>query len=115
LPQPRFFSQLRQELGILSASVVPWRSVPRAALQFREWDDHIVVRNDQSGSTHLLGPLAGRVLQMLVEGDCAKTINDLAARLNEEPSEVDGSDWPTAIEAILSEFQRLGLAEPEST
>jgi PqqD family protein of HPr-rel-A system len=99
----------------LSASVVRWRSVSRDALLCREWDHNVVVRNDRSGSTHLLGPLAGRVLQILAEADCAKSIEELKARLGEELSEDDASDWPAAIEAILSEFHRLGLAEPDPT
>ena len=99
----------------MSAPAVRWRSVPCEALLCREWDHNVVVRNDRSGSTHLLGPLAGRVLQILVEADCARSIEELKAGLNEELSEDDASDWLPAIEAILSEFHRLGLAEPEPT
>lgn len=90
-----------------------WRSVPVEAIVWREWGDEFVVRNDRSGSTHLLGPLAGRILKALAEADCGMSIGELAVRLNDEPAPPDTSDWHAVIEAILREFERFGLAEPE--
>ncbi|MBA3507296.1 MAG: hypothetical protein H0T80_16155, partial [Betaproteobacteria bacterium] len=65
-----------------------------------------------SGSTHLLGPLAGQVMLALVARDAAATVDDLAAAL-ETPAAVQASDWTASIEDVLSEFERLGLALPD--
>ena len=89
-----------------------WRSVPPDAIVWREWDGEFVVRNERSGSTHLLAPLAGSVLQVLMEADAALSIADIAARLSDAAA-ATGSEGYTAIDAVLSEFKRLGLAQPE--
>lgn len=70
----------------------------------------MVVRNDLTGSTHLFEPLAARVLHTLMAAKTALTAEDLAVRLAVE-EEIPG-ELASSIEAILSEFQRLGLAEP---
>ena len=97
-----------------SISALRWRSVPPAAIVWREWDGEFVVRNERSGSSHLLGPLAGRVLQVLLEANGVLRVADIAARLGEEPAATATPDARAAIEEVLSEFQRLGLAEAES-
>ncbi|HTP45798.1 MAG TPA: hypothetical protein VMQ50_02600 [Casimicrobiaceae bacterium] len=86
-----------------------WRSVPIEALVLREWDGEIVVRNERSGSTHLLGPLASQVLKVLAAADRPLTSAEVEDRLA-----ATGSSPGTAVEvaAVLSEFGRLGLAEP---
>jgi len=94
-----------------SLSVQRWRSVPHEAIAWREWDGELVVRNERTGSTHLLGPLAGRVLQALLEADGTRSAAELEAGLGDQPAAA--SDGNVAIDAVLSEFQRLGLAEPE--
>jgi len=96
-----------------SPSALRWCSVPPDAIAWREWDGEFVVRNERSGSTHLLGPLAGSVLQILLEADGALSVADIAARLS-DPAVAAGPDQYTAIDAVLSEFKRLGLAEPEA-
>jgi hypothetical protein len=94
-----------------SPSALRWRSVRRDAIALREWDGEFVVRNECSGSTHLLGPLAGRVLQILLEANGALDIAGIAARIG-EPG-MAGSELDVPIDAVLTEFKRLGLAEPE--
>jgi PqqD family protein of HPr-rel-A system len=96
-----------------STSVPHWRSVPPDAIAWRAWDAEFVVRNERSGSSHLLGPLAGRVLQVLLEAEGALSVADIAARLGDQPAAAAGPDQNAAIDAVLSEFKRLGLAEPE--
>lgn len=97
----------------MSVPVLRWRSVPRQALAWRDWDGDVVVRNHHSGSTHLLAPLAGRVLAALAALDAAVTVDDLAVAL-ETPAGVCGPDWSSSIEGVLAEFERLGLAQPEA-
>jgi PqqD family protein of HPr-rel-A system len=81
-------------------------------LIWRELDSELVVRNARSGSTHLLEPLAGEVFRTLVEADAPMSVADLVARLREGSDAQD--EWFAALEAVLSEFQRLGLVEPEA-
>jgi PqqD family protein of HPr-rel-A system len=95
-----------------SPSALRWRSVPPDAVVWREWDGEFVVRNERSGSTHLLAPLAGSVLQVLLEADGALSVADMAARLG-DPAAAAGPEGYAAIDAVLSEFKRLGLAQPE--
>ena len=76
---------------------------------WRELDGELVVRNAETGSTHLLGALAGDILQALIEAQSGLTADDLVARLrNDTASE---AQWHAAIEEVLTEFERLGLAE----
>ncbi len=96
-----------------SLPALRWRSVPSDAIVWREWDGEFVVRNERSGSSHLLGPLAGRVLQVLLEANGVLSIADIAARIGEVSATMGTSDQCAAIEEVLSEFERLGLAEPE--
>ena len=95
-----------------SLSAPHWRCVPPDAIVWREWDGEVVVRNECSGSSHLLGPLAGRVLQILLEADGALSVGAIAARLGDPPAAVGDSDWYAAIDEVLSEFHRLELALP---
>jgi PqqD family protein of HPr-rel-A system len=96
-----------------SPSALRWRSVPPDAIAWREWDGEFVVRNERSGSSHLLGPLAGSVLQILVETDRALSVADIASELGDSPAEAAPNRY-AAIDAVLSEFKRLGLAKPEA-
>lgn len=77
----------------MSASSVCWHC-PTGALTWRELEGELVVRNARTGSTHLLDPFAAAVLRALIEAD-----PDLFERLDR-----------TNVEAVLSEFERLGLA-----
>jgi PqqD family protein of HPr-rel-A system len=88
-----------------------WRSVSPDAIASREWDGEFVVRNERSGSTHLLAPLAGSVLQVLLEANAALSVAEIAARLD-DPDVPTRPEGYAAIEAVLSEFKRLGLAQP---
>jgi PqqD family protein of HPr-rel-A system len=98
-----------------SPSALRWRSVPPDAIAWREWDGEVVVRNERSGSTHLLAPLAGSVLEVLLETDAALSVADIAARLGDPLSPATaGPEGYAEIDAVLSEFKRLGLAQPAS-
>ena len=85
----------------------------QATIAWREWDGEFIVRNERSGSSHLLGPLAGRVLQVLLEADGALSVADITARLSDQLATAAAPDRFAAIGAVLSEFKRLDLAEPE--
>jgi PqqD family protein of HPr-rel-A system len=97
----------------LFESAQRWSTVSGEALTWRELDGEVVVHNARSGSTHLLEPLAGEVLRALIEERSGMSIPDLVGRLCESSGEDDFADWFSAIERVLTEFERLGLAESE--
>jgi len=45
-----------------------WRLTPGQVLRFRQFDDGLVLYNDLSGDTHLLGDDATHVLSVLQQG-----------------------------------------------
>ena len=97
-----------------SAFAPHWRTVLPHGIAWHAWDGEFVVRDERSGSTHLLGPLAGSVLQVLLKADAALSVADIAARLGDQLSAASSApEGYAAIDAILSEFKRLGLAQPE--
>ena len=81
---------------------------------WRELDGELVVRNERSGSTHLLDPLASGLLRTLAAADAGVSVADLVARLGGGVGDQGPAASAAAIEAILDEFQRLGLAEPSA-
>lgn len=97
----------------MSVSAVRWHTVPSEELAWRELDGQLVVLNARSGSTHLLEPLAGEVLRALIDEEAGMTVPELVERLHGRAAAEDVAEWFSAVEAVLSEFQRLGLAEPE--
>jgi PqqD family protein of HPr-rel-A system len=91
-----------------------WSTVSPDALARRDFDGDIVVRNARTGSTHLLENFPAEVLRTLMEADEPISVADLEARLRLRGACVESEEeWSTAIEEVLSEFHRLGLAEPE--
>jgi PqqD family protein of HPr-rel-A system len=89
---------------------VRWRISRVEALAWRKLDHEVIVRNGQTGSTHLVDSLAAEVLLTLVRANRALSAGELAAALAGE-GETEPELLPS-IEATLSEFQRLGIAEP---
>jgi PqqD family protein of HPr-rel-A system len=51
-----------------------WRITPGQALRFRQFDDEIVLYNDLSGDTHLLGESAMHLLSVLQHGPAARAV-----------------------------------------
>ena len=86
-----------------------WRTVPAEALIWREFDGELVLRNAMTGNTHLLQPPAAEVLRTLIAEKQGLTAAELAARIGDD---VEQEGWRTAMEELLGEFKRLGLAGP---
>lgn len=61
-----------------------------ASLVCRRWDDECVVHHALSNDTHRLTSWAGQLL-MALEERRALTTDELAARLNLEPTDVDAA------------------------
>jgi hypothetical protein len=91
-----------------------WRGIPQEAFAWREWNDEFVVMDLRGGDIHLLSTLAGMVLLELSVAESPQAVSQLARKL--ETSVVFADAEPAAaIEAVLTHFHRLGLAQPEST
>jgi PqqD family protein of HPr-rel-A system len=94
---------------------VRWCAAPADALAWREWNGEIVVFNQATGSTHLLGALGGELFRRLLAADRGATIEALAAGLAAESGDTgDDADWTGTIAEALAEFARLGLARAEA-
>jgi len=91
-------------------SVVRWQAA-RGALVWREWEGQLVVRNARSGSTHLLSPSGTKVLLGLIGSEHGLEIAEIASQLFELRD--GGTEEMAGLEALLAEFEKLGLAEPE--
>jgi len=92
-----------------------WCAAPPDALAWREWDGEVVVFNQNTGSTHLLNEIGGEVLRHLIAADRGATVEALAAALTDDPGGVDDAGWTVAVAEVLSEFARLGLAQPDKS
>jgi len=97
----------------MSSSAPRWRTVPVDALVWRQWNDEVVVRNECTGSTHLLGSLAGSILKLLLANGPGLTAGELENRLGDSLL-AHRPDAGAAIEEVLGEFGRLGLAQAEA-
>ena len=49
-----------------------WRITPGQALRLRQYDDQVVLFNDLSGDTHLLGDAAVQLLAVLQQGPASE-------------------------------------------
>ena len=92
-----------------------WCAVPVADLAWRDWDGEVVVFNRQTGSTHLLGEFGGEIFRRLVATERGVTVEALIAGLNEDPSGTDDASWSEAVAEVLSDFARIGLAQPDES
>ncbi len=86
-----------------------WRVTPGQTLACRQWDDDLVLFNSLSGSTHLLGPGAALLLEVLGTGPA--TTDALAAALEAE-FDFDDRDLPAELGAMLAELGKLDLIQP---
>jgi PqqD family protein of HPr-rel-A system len=77
-----------------------WRITPGQLLAFRQFDDEIVVFNDLSGDTHLLGGSAMHVLSVLQQGPATReaVLASLAAALECAPD----PEFEAEVDALLA-------------
>ena len=86
-----------------------WRVTPGQALAFRQWDDGLVLFNSLSGATHLLGPGAALLLEVLQDRPAGS--NELAAAL-QAAFELDDTEAHAELAAMLAGLAKLDLIEP---
>jgi Fe2+ or Zn2+ uptake regulation protein len=84
-----------------------WHTVSPELISCRELDGELVVRNAETGNTHLLSPLAGEVLRILLEANETMSSADIAGRLRGD--EGDDPQLPAAVAEVLPKMERQGL------
>lgn len=89
-----------------------WRVTPGQALASRQWDDDLVLFNSLSGATHLLGPGAAVLLEVLREGPAAEA--RLSAALQAEFG-LEEADIGAELAAMLARLAKLDLIQPCSS
>lgn len=85
-----------------------WRVIPGQLLRHRVWGDDTVLYNELSGATHLLGPAACCLLEVLRHGPADNTA--LSAALLAQ-FDIDAPSLPQELAALLDSLVRLDLIE----
>lgn len=86
-----------------------WRVTPGQTLAARQWDDDLVLFNSLSGATHLLGPGAAFLLELLQDGPASEA--QLGAALRAE-FDVEDEEAETGLAAMLARLAKLDLIQP---
>jgi len=94
---------------------VRWCATSDDALVWREWDGDVVVFNQDTGSTHLLGELGGEIFRRLVLAEHGVTVEALAVGLAGGEAEAADARLTGSVAEVLSSFARLGLAQPDES
>ena len=78
-----------------------WHTVSPDFLSWRELDGELAVRNAATGNTHLLDPLGGEVLRLLLRKNAPMTAAEIARHLARDADLGD----------TMAELERLGLIQ----
>jgi len=89
------------------ASNVLWKAAP---LLIKYWEDGVAVYNIESGSTHLLNPVAAEILKYLSQNPAPAA--HLALRFAAENYLEADPEVAYNIEVLLQHLDSLGLIEP---
>ncbi len=88
-----------------------------ADLALRQWDGEWVAYVGATGSTHLLGPIAGKVLESLARSGDPLTpaaLSEIVSREGSGTPQAEGSELieepQLSMHELLEELERIGLA-----
>ncbi len=90
---------------------VRWRLPAGVRLLWKTWGEEVVVFNTSSGQTHLLDALSGALLEDIES--TPMTVAQLSARLADRFDLAPDAALARRAEAICSQFDGLGLADPD--
>jgi hypothetical protein len=97
------------------ASPCQWSAAETDSIELREWDDEYVVHVEAQATTHLLDAATGAVLKALLRARQAISIDELAGlsfgTADESAPAALSTDECAALQAILLELQRIGMAQ----
>lgn len=90
-----------------------WRMPREFSVRLRSWGDETVAYHDGSGDTHLLGPIEAAAIHALRQtpSDLDGLTRQVAADLGLPPD----TELATHLAALIDEFRKLGLVEPDVT
>ena len=98
-----------------SSADCQWVAVGASSIELREWDGEYVVHVETQAATHLLDTATGAVLKALLRARRAISIDELAGlsfgAADESAPAALSSDECAALQAILLELQRIGMAQ----
>lgn len=86
-----------------------WRVTPGQTLASRQWNDDLVLFNSVSGATHLLGPGAAFLLEVLQDGPASEA--QLSTALRAE-FELEDGEADSGLAAMLARLAKLDLIQP---
>lgn len=86
-----------------------WATCP---LLWKQWGDEPVVYNVSSGNTHLISPIAAKILRQLTRQP--STSETLAQEIASEVDLESDQELLDRIEGLIHDFDELGLVKPIS-
>lgn len=75
------------------------------------WGDETVAYHDGSGDTHLLGPVEAAAIRALQQSPA--DVDDLTRQVATDLNVPPDTDLATHLAALILEFHKLGLVEPD--
>ena len=98
------------------SEVERWRIAESEVIDWREWGDEFVVRIESRAETHLLGPAAGSILLVLLDGRRALSLDAMyRLAIGEAETSADSKDSimsaaeRESLHAIVADFERRGI------
>lgn len=90
-----------------------WRMPREFTVQLHSWGDESVAYHDGSGDTHLLGPVEAAAIRALQKSPA--DVDGLTQQVAMELGLPPDTDLSTHLTALIQEFRKLGLVEPDPT
>lgn len=88
-----------------------WRLPRNFQIHLQSWDDETVAYHSGSGDTHLLGPVETAALHALQRQ--AADVGNLARHVAADLDLPADQELIAHLDALMLEFQKLGLVEPD--
>ncbi|HEX7455170.1 MAG TPA: hypothetical protein VF296_03925, partial [Gallionella sp.] len=110
------------DLELTSAScLIPpiqrWFCLHKEAIAIKDWDGECVCFLEYRDTNHHLTPVAGTILEVLLQADKSLSANELFTLVfgSEDKSDCgfNRAEGVSSLESILYEFERIGLAESD--
>jgi PqqD family protein of HPr-rel-A system len=84
-----------------------WHLIAPQSLAWRQWDDEIVLYNDETGSTHQLGALCGEVMVGLLRHPSGLAMAAILRDITDRVEISDSVDLEAEIARVLDDLSGL--------